>query len=425
MKRYPAYKPSGVQWLGEIPEHWELIPHKRILELKKNVVGNESKNYTLLSLTLGGVIPRDLDNPQGKFPAEFDTYQIVEQGDLIFCLFDMDETPRTVGLSSHTGMITGAYTVFSPTAVEGKYLYYLYLYVDEKKAFKPLYTGLRKTLQKETFLSLKTALPSKDEQLAIVSYLDRKNAEIDGFVASKRKLIALLNEERTAFIQKVVLRGLNPDAPMKQTGVDWLGEVPAHWEVRRTKYLFKEIDNRTETGKEGLLSLRLYRGLIPDPNDAENLINKADLIGYKIIRPNQMVLNRMQASNGLFAVSKCLGLVSPDYAVFDIVDDIAPDYFIRQFRTTGMRAEFRKESRGLGDGSSGFLRLYSDRFGRIVCAVPPLIEQQAIVAEIEEQSKRIDAAISRIEREIELINEYRTALISEVVTGKIDVRETS
>jgi type I restriction enzyme S subunit len=111
MKKYDTYKPSGVAWLGDIPEHWEALSNKHIFKLKKNLVGKKSGDFVLLSLTLNGVIKRDMENPQGKFPAEFNTYQEVNNGDFIFCLFDVEETPRTVGLSNYDGMITGAYTV--------------------------------------------------------------------------------------------------------------------------------------------------------------------------------------------------------------------------------------------------------------------------------------------------------------------------
>src|SRR5690606_35880115 len=140
MKRYEAYKDSGVDWIGEIPEGWEVLKNKYIFNLKKSQVGKRSKEYDLLSLTLKGVIKRDMENPEGKFPAEFDTYQEVKKDDFIFCLFDVEETPRTVGLSDFDGMITGAYTVFDtqPTAAK-KFLYYFYLNLDEKKRLKFLY----------------------------------------------------------------------------------------------------------------------------------------------------------------------------------------------------------------------------------------------------------------------------------------------
>ena len=152
--KYPAYKPSGVQWLGDIPSHWEVLSNKYIFNLKKNLVGKKSSQYTLLSLTLQGIIKRDMENPQGKFPAEFDTYQEVKEGNFIFCLFDVEETPRAVGLSNFDGMITGAYTVMQPRSdFDKRFLYYFYLDIDNEKKMKPLYTGLRNTIRSEEHTS--------------------------------------------------------------------------------------------------------------------------------------------------------------------------------------------------------------------------------------------------------------------------------
>ena len=148
-QKYPAYKDSGVEWLGEIPAGWDMLPNKYIFKLKKNLVGKKSNQYTLLSLTLNGIIKRDMENPQGKFPAEFDTYQEVNSGDFVFCLFDVEETPRCVGLSDFEGMITGAYTVMQVSSkFDKRFLYYFYLNLDKDKRLRPLYTGLRNTISK-------------------------------------------------------------------------------------------------------------------------------------------------------------------------------------------------------------------------------------------------------------------------------------
>lgn len=211
MPRYEAYKDSGVEWLGDIPRDWELVANKHIFNLKKRLVGKNSSNYDLLSLTLKGVIKRDMENPEGKFPAEFDTYQEVECNDFVFCLFDVEETPRTVGLSPFDGMITGAYTVFevSPEYDE-RFLYYFYLNLDSSKRMKSLYKGLRNTISKDAFLSFKTFSPRKDVQTAIANFLDQKTAQIDEAIAIKENQIGLLKERKQIIIQKAVTQGLDP-----------------------------------------------------------------------------------------------------------------------------------------------------------------------------------------------------------------------
>jgi type I restriction enzyme S subunit len=198
-------KPSGVEWLGEVPEHWEVRSNRSMLRIRKVQVGDRSKEYVLLSLTLRGVIARDMVNPEGKFPAEFNTYQEVRPGDLVFCLFDVDETPRTVGLSQLHGMITGAYTVFECIdPMIAKFLYYFYLAVDHQKSLKPFYTGLRKVVQKSTFLGIKVAIPSRNEIGPIIEYLEQEVGAVDAGIARVEQEIKLMNEYHTRLIADVV-----------------------------------------------------------------------------------------------------------------------------------------------------------------------------------------------------------------------------
>jgi type I restriction enzyme S subunit len=255
MKKYDQYKNSGVEWLGEIPEHWEALSNKFIFKLNKNLVGNKSSEYDLLSLTLNGVIKRDMENPSGKFPAEFDTYQEVKKGDFIFCLFDVEETPRTVGLSDFDGMITGAYTVMKVNEnFDNSFLYYFYLNLDAGKRMKPLYTGLRNTISKDNFFSFKTFVPPINEQNTIASFLDDKITKIDQAIAIKQQQIDLLKERRQILIHKAVTRGLNDKVKLKDSGVEWIGEIPEHWEVKKLFGLCNFIRGNSTFSKDELLS---------------------------------------------------------------------------------------------------------------------------------------------------------------------------
>tara|TARA_Y100000815_G_scaffold61177_1_gene49500 strand:+ start:5210 stop:7135 length:1926 start_codon:yes stop_codon:yes gene_type:complete len=198
-------KDSGIEWLAHIPAHWETRRTGRMLTHRKNLVGEQADEYDLLSLTLRGIIRRDMNNPEGKFPASFVTYQEVEPGDLVFCLFDVDETPRTVGLSEFPGMITGAYDVFTPSdALLGRWLYRFYLHHDREKSLKPFYTGLRKVIRTPTFKSIPLPVPPRDEMESILDKLDAMEDEFQRATLLAKSSIRLLKERRAALIAAAV-----------------------------------------------------------------------------------------------------------------------------------------------------------------------------------------------------------------------------
>lgn len=198
-------KPSGLPWCPRVPEHWELTPNRAYLRQRKVLVGERHYKYTLLSLTKRGVIVRDLTDNKGKFSADMGTSQEVRAGDLVMCLFDVPETPRTVGLSRHDGMITGAYTVFDVQDRQmAQWIELFYLAMDDRKALSPLYSGLRNTIPKPRFLGTKTPVPPLVEQAAIGDYLDQATANIASAVLRAEREIRLLNEWRTRLFADVV-----------------------------------------------------------------------------------------------------------------------------------------------------------------------------------------------------------------------------
>ena len=263
----------------------------------------------------------------------------------------------------------------------------------------------------------------KDEQAAIARFLDHMDRRIRRYIRAKRKLIALLEEQKQAIVHRAVTRGIDPDVRLKPSGVEWLGEIPEHWEIVPIKYLLYELNDRSTTGKETLLSLRINHGLVPHDEHFARPGQASSLVGYKLVRPGQVVLNKLQANNGLVFASEIFGVVSPDYAVFNSSANVNSHYLTALFRTSVMKHKFRVESKGLGTGTAGFLRLYTDRFGAIKVALPPRDEQLQIMHELDAQLKGSQNAIAHTQGHIDLIREYRTRLISDVVTGKLDVRE--
>jgi len=202
-------KESGLSWVGQIPDHWRIVPNRAVLELRRSIVGSSSSAFTLLSLTRRGVIIRDISDNYGKFPASFDGYQEAIPGDLIFCLFDIPETTRTVGQAKLRGMVTGAYTVFRARQLAlPSFLEYLYQGYDDEKSLSLFYTGLRKVIRTDTFMGIRCPLPPRAEQEAIVKHLDLLKASTDSLATTLSRQIDLLVEHRQALITAAVTGGL-------------------------------------------------------------------------------------------------------------------------------------------------------------------------------------------------------------------------
>ncbi|EUC70012.1 restriction endonuclease subunit S [Alcanivorax sp. 97CO-5] len=421
LPKYESYKDSGYEWLGKVPESWGLLANKHIFKIKKNLVGKRSAEYDLLSLTLKGVIKRDMENPEGKFPAEFDTYQEVKSGDFVFCLFDVEETPRAVGLSPFDGMITGAYTVLeADPSFDSQFLYYFYLNLDGKKRLKPLYRGLRNTIPKESLMSFKTFVPSLEQQRDIARFLDKKTAQIDEAIAIKEQQIALLKERKQIIIQKAVTQGLDPNVPMKDSGVDWIGEIPAHWDVMRAKYLFDEVDERSESGEEELLSVSHMTGVTPRSEKNVSMFMAEDYSGSKLCREDDLVINIMWAWMGALGVSDRVGIVSPSYGVFRQKKRSTFNSAYLEFllKSNYYVEYYNRVSTGL---HSSRLRFYGHMLFAMEMSYPSYEEQNEIIAYLGEQTKKIDLAVSSQMEQIEKLKEYKTTLINSAVTGKIKI----
>lgn len=420
MNRYESYKDSGVEWLGEIPSHWEVKPNKYIFKLKKKLVGKKSNEYDLLSLTLKGIIKRDMDNPEGKFPAEFDTYQEVKRGDFVFCLFDVEETPRTIGLSEYNGMITGAYTVFETFNVDKKFIYYFYLNLDNGKRLKSLYKGLRNTISKETFLGFSSFIPPLSEQQKIAEYLDDKIAKIDQAIILEEKQIELLKEHKQILIQNAVTKGLNPQVKFKDSGVEWLGEVPEHWEVSTLGKILLPISEKNRPDLP-LLSITRELGVIErDIEDQESNHNfiPDDLSNYKVLRKGQFGMNKMKAWQGSYGVSNFTGIVSPAYYIFNFIKSVNSEFFHWAIRSKIYVSFFASASDGVRIGQWD---LSKDRMKSIPFVIPSETEQTAIANYLDQQTAKIDHAIQLKQQQIDKLKEYKTVLINDVVTGKVKV----
>lgn len=431
MQQYEKYKDSGVDWIGEIPEHWKMLSNKYIFKLKKNQVGKKSADYELLSLTLKGIIKRDMENPEGKFPAEFDTYQEVKKGDFIFCLFDVEETPRTVGLSDFDGMITGAYTVFTASEeTDRKYLYYFYLNLDEKKRLKFLYRGLRNTIPKDSFFTFKTTFPPIEEQQTIATFLDAKTAKIDQRIANRQKEIELLKERRQILIQKAVTTGLDDTAPLKDSGVDWIGEIPEHWEVRKLKYhiniqggfAFDSADFKDE-GVQIIKIANTYMNQLsldrqPTFVDSSYLDSHRDWVVSKndILMSLTGTLGKRDYGFAILIEDDSKFLLNQRVAKITIQEGIEVNYLLILLQSDSYLGQLYSLPAGTKQAN-----LSNDNVINIKMPIPSLEEQMTIVEYIKQIKEKIHKAILLKQQEIEKLKEYKTVLIDNVVTGKVKI----
>ncbi len=421
MPKYESYKESGAEWLGDIPDSWELLSNKHIFTLKKKLVGKRSADYDLLSLTLRGIIKRDMDNPEGKFPAEFNTYQEVNCGDFVFCLFDVEETPRTVGLSSYDGMITGAYTVFQTNAgFDNKFLYYFYLNLDSTKRLKPLYRGLRNTIPKDSFMSFKTFVPLLGQQTLIANFLDKKTTQINEAIAIKEKQISLLKERKQIIIQQAVTQGLDPNVPMKDSGVDWIGKIPEHWEVRRAKYIFKKENRPVRLEDDVVTCFRDGQVTLRTNRRTEGFTFATKEHGYQGIRNGDLVIHAMDAFAGAIGVSDSDGKSSPVYSACTPVTgvEVNPKYYALYLRNLALGGFIESLAKGIRERSTDFR--YKD-FSELFFPLPDIETQNKVVLEIEKSHREIDGGISVLTKQIEKTKEYKTSLINSAVTGKIKI----
>ncbi len=420
MTEYKSYEPIALPWLEKIPSHWKMVRNKNVFEESKEVVGEKANDYPLLSLTTKGIVYRDLESGKGKFPKDFNTYKTVKIGDMAFCLFDIDETPRTVGLSSLDGMLTGAYNIFHVHDINARYAYYYYLSLDNVKALKPLYGGLRKTINTTTFLATKMPVPPEDEQKQIVSFLDWKVSEINRLINYQRKQLQIVDELKESIVCNALLNGINTDS-FKDSGIAWIGKIPKNWEIIRIKWLFDEADERNVNKDAELLTFSKKRGLIPFSEASEKMPSANDLSNYKLLHEGQLLENRMQAWHGMFICATREGCVSPDYSVFNASKrrPVNVKFYEYVFKSHIWVEQFANASRGVG---SGFNRLYTPQFGAIYTVYPDINEQNKIVEFLDNKVHQIELLVELIEKRISVLEELKTKLIADVVVGKVDVR---
>ncbi|KKJ27451.1 restriction endonuclease subunit S [Enterobacter hormaechei] len=435
-KAYPEYKDSGVEWIDSIPSYWEVKPTFALCDAstQKNIDGAESN---VLSLSYGNIIPRDVETNFGLLPESFNTYQVISCGNVILRLTDLqnDKNSLRVGLAKQKGIITSAYLKLKANSdINPNFLYRLLHSYDTTKVFYGMGGGLRQSMKFEDFRRLPLLLPPYEEQIKISAFLDHETAKIDNLIEKQQQLIELLKEKRQAVISHAVTKGLNPGVPMKDSGVEWLGEVPAHWKVSKLKY-FTSIqggfafssDSFTHEGVQILRIGNLYQNNLELERQPIFLdVNELDRFRDFAICKDDILMS-LTGTLGKRDYGFAIKVDRDDvFLLNQRVAKITPDEtrLCRDFLLYILWSDsYLNQLYSLPSGTKQ-ANLSNSNVTDILVACPAEIsEQKSIIEMVIKQMEVFDSLMDNSLNLMESLQERRTALISAAVTGKIDVRD--
>ena len=434
-EKYDAYKDSGVEWLGTIPSNWDIFSLKRSIDGCFNGLwGSDPKenNDDIVVLRVADFDRNKLVIDNSKLTlrnikkSEIGN-RLLKKGDLLIeksgggdktlvgCVVLFNENYKAL-TSNFVAKMTPKSNVNS---------YFLNYFFAALYANNINYQSIKQTtgiqnLDTNSYLNEKLALPSLHEQEAIVSFLNQKTSEIDQAIAIKEQQIALLNERKQIVIQKAVTQGLNPNVPMKDSGVEWIGQIPEHWNIDRLGTILEPISKKGHADKP-LLSITREKGVIvrdvEDDSENHNFIPD-DLTNYKLIEAGQFGMNKMKAWQGSYGVSAYTGIVSPAYYIFRFIKPIYPEFFHWAIRSKLYVSFFGSASDGVRIGQWD---LSKDRMKQIPFVFLSLEQQKTIADYLTQQTELISEGIKQYSAQIEKLKEYKTTLINDAVTGKIKV----
>ncbi|HDK4711814.1 MULTISPECIES: restriction endonuclease subunit S [Staphylococcus] len=414
-------KDSGIEWIGNIPQEWEIIKNKYVFKRRNNKVAENYINYQLLSLTKKGIVEKNLNETGGKLPASFSTYQEVQKDDIVLCLFDLDVSAVFSGISKYHGMISSAYDIFK-TNQESIPNYYDYLFqiIGFDRLYLPFSKSLRKTINKENFNSIYTIKPPYNEQIKIVDFLNKSTMNINNIITQTYQSIEELKKYKQSLIAESVTKGIDPNVEMKDSGIEWIGMIPKHWTIKKVKYFLSESSVKNYPN-ETVLSLYRDYGVIPKDSRTDNHnVTSSDTSSYKLIEKNDVVINKMKAWQGSLGVSSFKGIISPAYYVYKIIDsDIYSNFLHYVLRNNLYLDEYRRISSGIRIGQWD---LEKKEFEKLLYPFPnSTSEQQQIVQYLDKKIFTIDSLIEDKTKVIEELENYKKSLIYEYVTGKKEV----
>jgi len=421
--QYPEYKESGIEWAKIIPSNWKVLPlYSLAIESVNSNVGMTESN--LLSLSYGRVIRKDINSNDGLLPQSFETYQIVEPNQIILRLTDLQNDMRSLrsALVTERGIITSAYLALEPKDIQPRYLSHLLRAYDITKVFYSMGGGLRQSTKFKDLKRLTIITPSKEEQVAISNFLDHETAKIDALIQEQERLIELLKEKRQAVISHAVTKGLDPDVKMKDSGIEWLGEVPEHWEVKKGAYVGRLFGSE-QIAEDGISDVGAVPFLkVSSLSEHSFEIQSWDWFITEEIaqgthtRNNYIVFPKRGAAIFLNKVNivRQPSVIDPNLMGWQMFEFADIEYI-----AFALRARKLDE---LADISTvpqiNNKHIYPEKF-----PLPPLSEQLEIVTFLNTSLRKTDTLITESELAIALLEERRSALISAAVTGQIDVRD--
>ncbi|MEP1215704.1 MAG: restriction endonuclease subunit S [Marinobacter sp.] len=422
LPKYEAYRDSGVDWLGDVPAHWNDFPLCAKSELK-SISGKEDEELLSVYLDRGVIKFDDVDAKRTNATStDLSKYQLVEPGD--FVLNNQQAWRGSVGVSAYRGIVSPAYLILSISKdICPKYGNYLFrdgvMVANYLVSSKGVGT-IQRNLYWPQLKRARIFLPALSEQELIADFLDKKTTQIDEAIAIKEQQIALLKERKQIIIQKAVTQGLDPNVPLKDSGVGWIGKLPAHWEVRRSKFLFTQRKERAWKDDVQLSATQAY-GVIPQDRYEE-------LTGYRVVKIQFHLDKRKHVEKDDFVISMrsfqgglerawARGCIRSSYVVLRPLEEIDPAFYGYLLKLPAYIAALQQTASFIRDGQD----LNFDNFSKVDLFIPPVDEQREIANYISAFMASSDRGIDLLLAQIEKLKEYKTTLINSAVTGKIKV----
>lgn len=425
-------KNSSIAWINTMPEEWELKKIKYTLK-SRNENNNPIRSRDILSLTAKqGVIPLEEKEGGGNKPKEdYSAYKLAYPGDIV--MNSMNVLSGSVGLSKYFGCVSPVYYMLRPLNENDDVRYFNYIFqttvfqrnllglgngILMKESGNGKLNTIRMRIPLDKLGNLYIPVPGSSTQKKISDYLDGIVPEIDDLIKDIEKQIDTLEEYKKSIITDAVTRGLNPNVNMMDSKVEYIGEMPSGWTLKRLKYVLQERKDKSSTGEEELLSVSQYKGVIPSNELGQRTMQASSLIGYKKVYKNDLVFNKLNPGLARFGSSEYDGITSPDFAVY-IVNELCTARFLQfLLKTDKYVTQFKSVGAGVGDG---FARLYTPQLYEFYVALPSRDDIDTIVEYISEKEKQIDLIIEDKIKQVEILDKYKKSLIYEYVTGKKEV----